>query len=314
MATPGAGPPTYVCMPGQAYTGSTLLAMLVDTHPDAVSVGAASGPVPSVDVAPYRCSCGERLVDCAFWAKVAARCAELGTPLELGSKPWPTAFRVSRRRSVNALAARSLRSDAANAVRDALLWGRGPVAGRLRRIAAANVDLARAAAEATGASVFVDSSRDPLRPRYLTRFTDLDVRVLHLVRDPRGNVASILRHRPDLDVEVAAAQWRRANTEARRQRRAVPPGRWLSVRYEDLCAAPQVVLDQIHDHLGLAPHRLPDDLGAGEHHVLGNDMRLAGVDAVRLDERWRRALDADQLAAVERTCRPLAEEMGYSWA
>src|SRR3990172_12858065 len=74
-------PVRYVCMPGSPYTGSTLLGFLLNAHPQSASIGAATGLTSRIDLAPYACSCGARFLDCAFWAGVAARTAELGHPV-----------------------------------------------------------------------------------------------------------------------------------------------------------------------------------------------------------------------------------------
>ncbi|MFY1005300.1 hypothetical protein ACNF5F_28245, partial [Escherichia coli] len=76
---------------------------------------------------------------------------------------------------------------------------------------------ATAVLERTGKRVFVDTARDHQRPKYLRDHPLLDVKVIHLVRDPRGNVASIMKHM-GLDVTTAARQWTHYNVEAARVR------------------------------------------------------------------------------------------------
>lgn len=303
----------YVLMPGQSYTGSTLLSFLTNAHTQMVSVGAAAGPTTRVDMATYSCSCGELLTQCPFWQKVSSEMAQRGHPLELAEVPWPSAFHYGASSRTNALAIRSLRSSTLNRIRNSVLWKAGPVASALRQQAAATIALADAICEITGSEVFVDSTRDPQRPLYLSEFTDADIRVIHLVRDPRANVASIMGHVPDIDAGEASRRWWSANNETVRVRGQISPHRWMTLRYEDLCGDPQGSMEAIARHVGVEPETLPVDFRVVEHHVLGNEMRMGGAGSIRLDESWREKLDQRDLAAVESRCRELGEALGYVW-
>jgi hypothetical protein len=46
--------------------------------------------------------------------------------------------------------------------------------------------------------------------------------------------------------------------------------------------------------------------------VLGNGMRLDTTSAVRLDDRWRQALDADALRAFDAVAGDLNRRLGYA--
>lgn len=102
--------------------------------------------------------------------------------------------------------------------------------------------LASAVLERTGKSVFVDTARDHQRPKYLARHPLFDLRVIHLIRDPRGNSASIMKY-TGVDVATAARRWQHYNVEAARIKRYLPQEPWMSLHYEDLCADPGGVLD-----------------------------------------------------------------------
>lgn len=303
----------YVTIPGQSYSGSTLLAFLLETNPAFCSNGSICGPMSVPDTSTYLCSCRDRLVDCTFWNTVQERMVNAGHPFDLSESTWPTAFQFSDIRLLNIIAIRSLRSNPLNQLRNSLLWKRGSIARSLSRQAHASTDLARIVCELRGSEIFVDSTRDPLRPIYLTRFAHEEPWVIHLVRDPRANVASIMRHKPSVHVSEAARQWWRANTEALRNRTEVSSNRWIPLRYEDLCSDPQKIMNQVADHLGVTHAPLPSDFKAMEHHILGNEMRLENTGAVTLDTTWIGKFDRNALSIIERQCRPLAEELGYDW-
>lgn len=303
----------YVCMPGSPYTGSTLLGLLLNSHPDCVSIGAATGLTRRVDVETYRCSCGALFRECKFWTEVAERTARLGHPVTVfESGFWNTHLMVSRRRWLNGLLVRSLGSDAITDVRDRMLMRRGPINRALVEARRSSWALAKTILDMTGKRVFVDTARDHQRPKYLAPEAGLDVKVIHLIRDPRGNVASIMSH-TGADVELAARQWKHYNVQADRVRRYLADDAWLRVHYEDLASEPQATLDRIARFIGVEPAPLPTTLGQVENHVIGNSMRLRGVDEIRPDEKWRDRLDPTALTTIARITGDASHQFGYDW-
>jgi hypothetical protein len=164
----------------------------------------------------------------------------------------------------------------------------------------------------SGKSVFIDTSRDHQRPKYLAMHPRLDVKVIHLFRDPRGNSASIMKH-TGADVATAARQWTHYNVEARRVRRYLPESAWLSLRYEDLCADPAEVFDRIADFLGVQRASIQIGARAGESHIIGNKMRLKAVSEIREDRSWESRLEAGELDVIARIAGPTSRELGYEW-
>jgi len=312
-AAPAFAPVRYVCMPGSPYTGSTLLGFLLDAHPACASIGAATGLTSRINLATYACSCGVRFVACPFWNRIAERTAELGAPVSVFETGyWNTHVMMSRRRWLDGALIRSLGNLRLNAVRDSALWRAPPIRRAFVRARHATWSLARAVLDDTGASVFVDSARDHQRPKYLAADPRFDVRVIHLVRDPRGNTSSIMKH-TGADVTTAAKRWRHYNVEADRLRSLLPPSAWLRVHYEALCADPQATLDAIARFVGVDPAPIPSDLRSTEHHIIGNSMRLRGVGEIREDRSWETALGRDDLRTIARIARPASRRLEMAW-
>jgi hypothetical protein len=306
-------PIPYVCMPGSPYTGSTLLGMLMGNHPACASIGAATGLTARVDLSTYLCSCGTRFADCWFWERIACRTIELEHPVTVFQKGfWNTHVRVSDRRSVNGLIVSSLGNSSLTTARDAVIGRVGPVARRVSEARLSSWSLARAVLEVTGKRVFVDTARDHQRPRHLAGMPRLDVRVIHLVRDPRGNVASIMKH-TGVGVGKAARQWRHYNVEADRIRRRFPPGSWMRLRYEELCSDPQGTLDRVSRFIGVEPAPISTLLEPSERHVIGNSMRLRALDEIREDLSWRSTLRTRDLRTVARVVGTTSHRLGYEW-
>jgi Sulfotransferase domain len=303
----------YVCIPGSPFTGSTLLGTLLNEHPDCASIGAAVGLPRRPDLSTYPCSCGSRFRDCEFWKDIAARTASLGHPVNVFETGfWNTHLRLSRQPTINALLVRSLGADALNDARD---WAVGQWPGVRRailRMGWNSWSLAAAVLARTEKLAFIDTSRDHQRPKYLARHPQLDVKVIHLFRDPRGNSASIMKH-TGADMGTAAKQWKHYNVEARRVRRYFPESAWLSLRYEDLCADPPGVFDRIADFLGVRRAPIQIRVGTAESHIIGNKMRLKTVGEIREDRSWQTRLDEEDLAELARIAGPTSRELGYDW-
>lgn len=310
MALAPTTPLRYVCMPGSPYTGSTMLGFLLNEHPDCASIGAATGLTRRIDLATYRCSCGQPFQECDFWIDIVRRTDELGHPVNVFETDfWNTHLRVSHNRIANALLVRSLGWDPLNRVRDAFVQA---LVGKAIAGAGWNSwSLATAVLAKTNKSVFVDTARDHQRPKYLARHPLLDVRVIHLMRDARGNSASIMKH-TGVDVAKAARQWRHYNVEAARTRRFLPPESWLSVHYEDLCAEPQAVLNQIFDFIGV-DRTEGIRVGTNVHHIIGNSMRLRGLEEITEDRSWEGSLSHSDVALIARIAGPASRQLGFDW-
>jgi Sulfotransferase domain len=166
----------------------------------------------------------------------------------------------------------------------------------------------------------------------LHRFTGLDLRVIHLVRDSRAVAYSWTRtvRRPETAVTSymptygpakAAWLWNAENGATEVLARTGTPT--LRVRYEDLTTAPEVTLARIAEFCGLPsrPGNLPSfcsdgaghwtDLGVS-HAIGGNPMRFGtGRVAIRPDDQWRTAMVASQRQTVTALTLPLLAHYRY---
>jgi hypothetical protein len=303
----------YICIPGSPFTGSTLLGTLLNDHPRCASIGAAVGLHSRADLTTYRCSCGALFRECEFWIDIAERTRALGYPVNVfETNFWNTHLRLNRNRIVNAGLVRSLGWGQLNRMRDALVLKSSAARRAIADMGWHSWSLATAVLDRTGKSVFVDTSRDHQRPKYLAMHPRLDVRVIHLIRDPRGNAASIMKH-TGADAATAARQWRRYNVEAARVRSYLPTGSWMSLRYEDLCADPEGVLAQIAGFVGVDSALRTDNSPSLQSHIIGNKTRLLGRREIREDRSWQTTLNPPELASIARIAGPTSHRMGFDW-
>ena len=84
----------------------------------------------------------------------------------------------------------------------------------------------------------------------------------------------------------------------------------MRLRYEDLCANPAAVLQDVHRFAGVSAIA-EADLNGREQHVLGNRMRLVNINDIRVDEKWKTLLKPEDLAAFERIAGPLNRSFRY---
>ncbi len=134
--------------------------------------------------------------------------------------------------------------------------------------------------------------------------------ILHMVRDPRGAVASLQRKAWARSSVVANARlWLRLNQAARlfRQR----PG-YLEVRYEALVQDPAREVRGICSLLGeeYSPAMLlPEEDSTG--HIRGARRSRMAVTSEQVDA-WRKELTSSQVAQIEWVLGPELESFGYA--
>jgi hypothetical protein len=299
---------SYLLIAARAYSGSTLLAALLGAHPQIATVSEVSGSRREGRMDTFRCSCGERMVDCPFWQAMQARMRNRGYPdFRLGNFE----LNFSRGRGwFERLRTGSLRWSLLEGFRDRAfaIWP-GHTAS-MRQIGRRNKDFAESVLEETGARVFVDTSKERMRIRYLRRFMPMELRVIHLVRDVRGVVDSIGRHAGHpIDVGAAARDWTSTNRTLMRHTEDLPPDKGLVLRYEDLCADPAGTLDAIHTFCGVSRLASGPSSGHGQH-LLGNERRLeTDWTRINLDERWRSRLSNEELARIAETAGAIARRL-----
>ncbi|MEU8000100.1 sulfotransferase [Catellatospora sp. NPDC049111] len=261
-----------------------------------------------------RCGCGERFSGCDFWQHVG-KAAFGGWHRVDVHRILALRDLVERTRHIPRLAgsSRLAAKDFAALVTE--------YADYYARIYAA-------AAETSGASVVIDSSKHSALAHCLRWSDAVDLRVLHVVRDARGVAYSWTKtvSRPETDGTEemtryaptrSALLWNAHNAAfGLLRRRGVAVRR---VRYEEFLARPRSSVQRIAAFMGLDPSVM--DLGFVDdeavelsrgHSAAGNPMRFTvGRIELRRDDAWRRQLPPRQRALVGAVCAPLLRAYGY---
>jgi hypothetical protein len=295
---------------GLGRSGTTLLERILDELPGACALGEVVHLWRRDLIDDERCGCGVNFSGCDFWRAVGEQAfggwhrVDAAQVIELQRA-------VERTRHLPRLAARNLKA---------------PHAEQVATYAGYYSIVYRAAAAVSGASVVLDSSKHSALAYCLRFAPDLDLRVVHMVRDSRGVAYSWTKTvpRPEADGAAqmtryppgkAALLWNAHNAAfGLLRRRGVPV---LRLRYEELLADPVRTVREVAAFAGLATGPLDFldatrvRLGSG-HSAAGNPMRFAtGEVPLRHDEAWRVRFPPRQRALVGALTAPLLTAYGY---
>lgn len=305
--------PQIIYIAGFPRSGSTILENVMARAPDVCSVGELRSIWKQGLIDRGLCSCGAPVAECEFWTSVF-EVAFNETP------PDPEAVHDAQWRYLRARPTRLLQLTRHPPV--------DPPAG-LRAYVDLLVSLYRAAATVSGSKVVVDSSKTPVEPLALMTMTDLDVRVVHLVRDPRAVAYSVSRTKAAPDRPVTgvmttmhplscALRWLFANEIIAQQLRRVAGDRYMLCRYEDFAADPDATGERIRGFAGMPADGLartgPEDDGAVETHSPGgNPVRLARGRRLSIepDRRWRHGMSVSDRLWATAPALPLLRRFGY---
>jgi hypothetical protein len=196
--------------------------------------------------------------------------------------------------------------------------------------------LYRSIAEVSCASVIVDSSKRPSDVALLRLVPELDIYVVHLVRDPRAVAYSWsrLKRQPERNGPDNMAingpvhttlRWLYRNLAAGAVARKTQPGQFMRVRYEDFVCNPRRV---VRDIVSMVTRETPDGAAVHEmgsilqelravalrtnHTVSGNPSRFrTGVVPISEDREWLfgQSLTASILSTL--FAMPLLRAYGY---
>ena len=289
---------------GYSRSGSTLLARIMGEIDGVVSPGELRYLWQRGLVENRRCDCGEPFLECPFWQKVLITA--------FGSAPPPDIEgildlqrRVDRVYRIPALTRRT---------RDLP----GDVATYLRY----HEHLYQAIEEVTGAKWIVDSSKDPSFGHVLALSKEIDLAVVHLVRDSRAVAYSWTRdkHDPGTGKSMSqqhplrsALEWNITQWAASRLTGRVTSS--LTLRYEDFVTDPKAGMRQVLTLVGASAepslHENRVHLTPG-HAVSGNPMRFeSGVVTISEDDQWQEALPASTRRLITTVTWPALSTYGY---
>lgn len=302
----------FVTIETTPFSGATLLTTLLGAHSSIATVAEMSGLIKSVNPDEYFCSCGHKIKNCEFWQSIEKGMRERGFEFEVSH--FDTQFISGHSSLLTRLREGSSRNKTIDSIRDTILFGLPTQSRYFQSMADRNEAFIKTVLDITGKKAFVDSSKDRLRPKALRRFSSsLEVRIIHLVRDVRGVVASQVRRDKNVTVRQAARAWRQRHRRIEVTLETWPKENHTLVRYEDLCVNTEAILRQLYEFCGVDPDYKIEDYQVIEHHLIGNPMRLSQLSTIEIDERWRDELAPNQIKEIEIVSGCIARKYDYEF-
>ncbi|EEZ97506.1 carbohydrate sulfotransferase 5 [Tribolium castaneum] len=144
----------------------------------------------------------------------------------------------------------------------------------------------------------------------------LNVKVLLLVRDPRGTLQS-RKHRnwcpgaPDCDKPNLVCADMVADYSAAIQLKKLYPDRFRAIRYEDLCADPYGHVHSLFDFFGLYFHPAVRDFLDSHTKQDAGGVSSTHRDTKNAPFRWRTELNFSEIQYIEDSCDQAMKLWGY---
>jgi hypothetical protein len=205
--------------------------------------------------------------------------------------------------------------------------GRRKIRERLGKFLDNTGRLYRAIQSVSGSRVIVDTSKEPAYGYALSMAPGVDLRVLHLIRDPRAAAYSWAKKKPQPDSTEREFMHRKTPTQS-----AVLWDAWngaiealwrenyLRLRYEDFIAEPRRSFEQILKLVGEEDADLPLEgeravkLGIS-HTVSGNPNRFdTGTVELKADRSWKGKMPPRDQRLVTALTLPLLARYSYPLA
>ncbi|MGZ4665619.1 MAG: sulfotransferase [Frankiaceae bacterium] len=298
---------------GLGRSGTTLLERILCGLPGVVGGGEFVHLWRRGIIGNELCGCGAPFADCPFWRQVGDAAFGGWARVNLG-RVAELQRRVERTRFIPLLAAPRLPPGFGRAVREY-----GELYHRVYR----------GVAEVSTADVVVDSSKHASLAFCLRWLPELDLRIVHVVRDSRAVAYSWTKHvaRPEAargGEQMAryapartAVLWNAQNVAFEMLGHRAKPV--LTVRYEQLARDPAATLQAVARHAGLSSAPAHGGLVSGgsvelahNHSVAGNPLRFrTGPVPVREDLDWRSKLPIRDRQLVTVLTAPLLAHYGY---
>lgn len=295
---------------GAGRSGSTLLDCMLGQQEGVFSLGEIHHIWQRSFCENQLCGCGQPFQACAFWQSVIEEAFKQTTHFD----PKAIAelqLKVARFRYLLPLSAPALRSKQFQA--------------DLQAYTAILDQLYQAIHVVSGCSILVDSSKEPAHGFILTELANIDLRIIHLLRDSRAVAYSWQRTKrrpeiywkdtlmPQYGVLFSTYQWFSYNSGM--SLLCTTSDKAAVIRYEDLVSKPQQVLTELEEAfaLGLQTTGVGQTFAVKPNHtVAGNPMRFAKGDIrLNLDAEWQQKMAWWPFCVVSTLTSPLLLKYGY---
>ena len=302
-------PVRVVYVAGYGRSGTTLLDVALGQHPQVIGSGEIAELTGHVWRENEYCACGQPVHDCDFWSPVLRRWSE-GQPSSLMPE-----YEDCQKKIESLIGLSKLSSG----------FGQGK---QFAFYARNTTRLFEAILSQSGKSTIVDSSKKPGRAMALALIPEIDLRVIHVVRDGRGVAWSLAKpYKRDVKsglqreikpkpVSRTALRWTMVNLGAEHLSRKLGPEKVMRLRYEDFVSDPADAMQRIGAFAGLDFGGIGEKLQRGEpvrpgHQIAGNRLRMSASISLSKDEQWRSMMPPAQQAVFRWLGGSMLRRYGY---
>lgn len=290
----------YLYILSQRYSGSTLLSFLIATHPEVSTVGERRKIWNKVFQSedhirgyPYQCSCGQLAVNCPYYNQI--KNAVIGRLGQVKNDLNYSAFEMHRNRKLNFVASRVLR----HILPKKSSFFQQFYRSRLRKAWQFNQVFVEEMLKLDGSKYFLDSSKHNSHLYFLSKIERFDIKVIWLVRDPRGQINSSLKKHKSWPLTRHCDIWTKEMRENASALKKLNLD-YMQIQYEHLCENPGKSLDDIFNFAGIDPKPASLDFRAHTQHIIGNAMmRLGDESEIRVRQDWKEQLSPEQIRTIE---------------
>ncbi|MEL7197053.1 MAG: sulfotransferase [Pseudomonadota bacterium] len=299
-------PLKLIYVAGYGRSGTTLLDIAVGQQQSVFAAGEIAALPRHVWEHDEYCACRETVSGCDFWGPVVTRWqeahAETSMP-EYGKLLDRTEFLFSAKRLLAKL----------YPGKDMLDYKR------------LTSTLFKQIAEQAGTNIILDSSKLPGRAASIHADQDIEIYLVHVVRDGRGVAWSMMKPY-SIKVEegiqkelkpkplwFTAARWFVVNLGAEIMRLRLGKGRSIRVRYEDFVADPEATVKRIMALVG-ENYVQPEHGGEvmkPQHQVAGSRHRMKDELTIRKDVSWKSKMPKAKQTLFSILTAPLLWRYGY---
>ena len=279
---------------GSGRSGSTLMNIIFGNHPEVVAPGELNN-VNRLKQKKFTCSCEARVEDCDYWKAVM--------------EDW--VIKSSESRISSYLQKMPLIEKAKSPFAWLKLMLNYPGQSKyFKDYLDSTYDFLKSIQTKSNKSVIVDISKNPLRAYAFMQHPNIDLRLIHLVRDARGVSWSLNKF---VKVEVkqqkvsrTALFWVVVNRLSNFVRKKAKHSGLI--RYEDFVQNPEETTREICEICDIDPQPIIDiikgDVALEDSHIMaGNKLRRQKSITLKLDTAWRDNLGPKKLKNHRENCR-----------
>ncbi len=258
---------------GISFSGSTLLGYLLGATPQVFNVGELKQLNRVKDLHQRTCGCGSLVADCPFWHDFDFNQYRVFNKPTMEQKIGGAARILAAPRKIGTP------------------WG-----GDTDDVAFLRQVYERMQERQPDSKYILDVSKSIYRLMHLLQYDELDLRIVHIDRDIRGNVASFVKYGHGFLVGLLT--YKINDLLIRRLRRGLNRP-YLHVRHTDLCRNPDSQFQRLGEFLGLDYSDALERLRGRTYHVFTGNIHThrqfqASFNGLRMDESWRERLSPAQ--------------------